>query len=142
MRFTIHTGLKVCPFELHHSRKPRIEVTNIVEDKLFIRMDNIKRFSTTETDPDLCGPKRKRRTDRSHNHGREKSPAARHTSHRRTVKPVRGNFQYPYTFFEKRNQKKSLEGKYKKKLIIAIDGTEHTIRAADKKITPKNNNTD
>ena len=25
MRFTIHTGLKITPFELHHSRKPRTE---------------------------------------------------------------------------------------------------------------------
>ena len=23
MRFTIHTGLKITPFELHHGRKPR-----------------------------------------------------------------------------------------------------------------------
>ena len=30
MRFTIHTGLKITPFELHHGRKPRTELTNIV----------------------------------------------------------------------------------------------------------------
>ena len=30
MRFTIHTGLKVTPFELHQGRKPRTELTNIV----------------------------------------------------------------------------------------------------------------
>ena len=33
MRFTIHTGLKRTPFELHHGRKPRTELTNIVEDE-------------------------------------------------------------------------------------------------------------
>ena len=27
MRFTIHTGLQTTPFELHHSRKPRTEIT-------------------------------------------------------------------------------------------------------------------
>ena len=32
MRFTIHTGLKITPFELHHGRKPRPELTNIVID--------------------------------------------------------------------------------------------------------------
>ena len=32
MRFTIHTGLKITPFELHHGRKPRTELTNIVKD--------------------------------------------------------------------------------------------------------------
>ena len=32
MRLTIHTGLKITPFELHHGRKPRTELTNIVKD--------------------------------------------------------------------------------------------------------------
>ena len=32
MRFTIHTGLKRTPFELHHGRKPRTELPNIVKD--------------------------------------------------------------------------------------------------------------
>ena len=32
MRFTIHTGLKITPFELHHGKKPRTELTNIVKD--------------------------------------------------------------------------------------------------------------
>ena len=32
MRFTIHTGLKLTPFELHHGRKPRTDLTNIVKD--------------------------------------------------------------------------------------------------------------
>ena len=32
MRFTIHTVLKSTPFELHHGRKPRTELTNIIKD--------------------------------------------------------------------------------------------------------------
>ena len=32
MRFTIHTRLKRTPFELHHGRKPKTELTNIVKD--------------------------------------------------------------------------------------------------------------
>ena len=32
MRFTIHSGLKLTPFELHHGRKPRTELTNLVKD--------------------------------------------------------------------------------------------------------------
>ena len=32
MRFTVHTGLKKTPFELHHGRKPRTELTNIIKD--------------------------------------------------------------------------------------------------------------
>ena len=32
MRLTIHTGLKTTSFELHHGRKPRTELTNIIKD--------------------------------------------------------------------------------------------------------------
>ena len=32
MRFTIHTGLKLTQFELHHGRKPRTKITNLVKD--------------------------------------------------------------------------------------------------------------
>ena len=32
MHFTIHTGLEITPVELQHGRKPRTELTNIVED--------------------------------------------------------------------------------------------------------------
>ena len=45
---------------------------------------------------------------------------------------VSGNFQYRYTFLEKRNQKKSLEKKYKEQPIIAVNGTEHTVRTTGK----------
>ena len=32
LRFTIHTGLKKTPFELHHGQKPRTELTNMKKD--------------------------------------------------------------------------------------------------------------
>ena len=32
MRFAIHSGIKVSPYELHHGRKPRTELANIVKD--------------------------------------------------------------------------------------------------------------
>ena len=32
MRFTRYTGLKLTPFELHHGRKLRSEITYLVED--------------------------------------------------------------------------------------------------------------
>ena len=31
MRFTIHTGLKITLFELHHGRKPSTELTNVLK---------------------------------------------------------------------------------------------------------------
>ena len=33
MRFTIHTGLNVTPFELHHGKKTGSELPNIVKDE-------------------------------------------------------------------------------------------------------------
>ena len=32
VRFTVHTGLRKTPVELHHGRKSRTELTSIVED--------------------------------------------------------------------------------------------------------------
>ena len=32
MRFTIHTAMKITPFELHHGRKPRTELTNVIKN--------------------------------------------------------------------------------------------------------------
>ena len=32
MRKTIHTGMKITPFELHHGRKPRTELTNVIKN--------------------------------------------------------------------------------------------------------------
>ena len=32
MRFTIQTGMKITPFELHHGRKPRTELTNVIKN--------------------------------------------------------------------------------------------------------------
>ena len=32
MQFTIHTGLKLTPFELHHGRQPRTELTKLGKD--------------------------------------------------------------------------------------------------------------
>ena len=32
MRFTLRTGLKITPFELHHGRKPQTELTNLVKN--------------------------------------------------------------------------------------------------------------
>ena len=31
MRFTIHTRVKITPFELHHGRKPRTKLTNVIK---------------------------------------------------------------------------------------------------------------
>ena len=134
MRFTIHAGLKVSPFEQHRGRKPRTELTNIIKDNKSYLSDwtplnisvppkqipiYVARNEKEVTDHIIMARKRKTLCCRSH-----KSPK------RRPVKPVSGNFNIDVHFL-KSNQKKSLEGKYKEQPRIAVDDTEHTVRTAD-----------
>ena len=56
MRSTVHTDLKRTPFELHHGRKPRTDLTNIVKSGKTYRIGQ-KYLSTKQTkNPNLCGP--------------------------------------------------------------------------------------
>ena len=96
-----------------------------------MRMENIERFTTTETDTDKCGSKRNKRRDVLDNSSHEeKTPccASHKTPKKRPVKRVSENFQNPFSFSEKRNQKKSLQRKYEEQPKIAVDNTEHTVR--------------
>ena len=62
---------------------------------------------------------------------------------RTPVKPVGESSQYPYKFFARRIQRKSVEGKYEEQPRIAVDGTKHAVRTADNFFSPKINvNTD
>ena len=42
--------------------------------------------------------------------------------------------EYPFKFYEKNTNKRSLEGKFKPKLKTAVTGTEHTVTTEDNKI--------
>ena len=142
MRFTIHTGLKVSPLELHHGRKPKTELTNIIKDKKSYLLDwtTLNVSEPWKQKPIYVARNKKGEvTDHIIMARKRKTPccASRKSPKRRPVKPVSENFQYPCTFSEKRNQKKSLEGKYKEQPRIAIDGTEHTVRSVDKFYTKK-----
>ena len=53
MRFTIHTGLKRTPFELHHGRKPRTELTNIVKDGKTYLSDWSEKFISAPNKPKI-----------------------------------------------------------------------------------------
>ena len=56
IRFTVHTGLKKTLFELHHGRKSKTELTNIIKDgKTFILLVRTSYFSTNKAkDANLC----------------------------------------------------------------------------------------
>ena len=53
MRFTIHTGLKLTPFELHHGRKPRTELTNLVKDGISFLSDWTEPSVSAERKPKI-----------------------------------------------------------------------------------------
>ena len=140
MRFTIHTGLKVSPFELYHGRKLSIELTNIIKDN--------KSYLSDWTTLNVSVPPKQILSYVARNENMEgmdhiimarkrKIPfcASHKSPKRRPVKPVSGNFPYPYTFFEKRNQKISLGEKNEEQPRIAVDGTEHTVRTAYNEIS-------
>ena len=66
MRFTIHTGLKLTLFELHHGRKPRTELTNLVKVGKSFLSDWTELSVSAEKktkDSNLCIEKRRGRRD-------------------------------------------------------------------------------
>ena len=134
----VHTGLKVSLFELNHGRN-RPNKYNQKKQELHIRLGNAEHFSAAETITNIRGPKRKRRSDGSYNYGQEEeNPVLRVTSIAKKKAVQSRQCELPIRIIEKRNQKESLEGKYKEQLRIAADGTKHTVRTADHKIFYRN----
>ena len=110
MRFTIHTGLKLTPFELHHGRKPRTELTNLVKDG--------KSFVSDWTELSVLAEKKpKIPIYVSRN---EEGDVTNYLVMAKTG-------EFPFKFVEKNYNRKSLEGKFQTKIQTAISGTEHTI---------------
>ena len=130
MRFTIHPGLKKTPFQLHHGRKPRTELTNIIKDEKSFLSDwselsvsapnrlNIPIYVGRDADGEIinhmvmAGTKTEKRQLASDSN----SPKKRN--------PIR----YPFNFVEKRQNRKSLEGRLQSKIQTAISGTENTVK--------------
>ena len=130
MRITIHTGLKLTPFELHHGRKPRTELTNIVRDgksylsdwsELSVSASNkpkIPIYVGRDADGDITNHivMARTKTEEKHLADGPKSPKKKNS------------VRYPFHFVEKNYNKKSLEGKFQNKIQTAISGTESTIK--------------
>ena len=130
MRFTVHTGLKKTPFELHHGRKPRTELTNIVKDG--------KTFLSDWSELSISAPIRPKipiyvgqdGEGELTNHiimARNKTEEKRLAEGPKSPKK-KSSVSYPFKFREKNHNKKSLEGKFQKKIQTAISGTENTVK--------------
>ena len=136
MRFTIHTGLKLTPFDLQLGRKPRTEITNIVTDgksylsnwsELSVSATNrpkIPIYVGLDADGDITNHivMARTKTEEKHLTDGPKSPKKKNS------------VRYLFYFVEKNCNKKSLEGKFQNKIQIAVSGTESTIESDTGKI--------
>ena len=130
MRFTIHTGLKIKPFELPHGRKPETELTNVVKDgKTYLSNWSEK----TVSDPDrpkipiYVGRDAK---DEIINHivmAKTKNEEKQMGENIKSPKK-KNSVRYPFSFVEKNYNKKSLKGRFQNKIQTAIGGTESTVK--------------
>ena len=140
MQFTIHTGLKKTPFELHHGRKPRTELTNIIKDG--------KSFLFNWSELSVLAPNRPkipiyvgREADGEiTNHmvmARTKTEERQLASESKSLKK-RSSVRYPFKFLEKRHNRKFLEGRFQSKIQTAVSGTENTVKTGTGKIIHRN----
>ena len=128
MRFSIHTGFKITPFELHLGRMPPTELTNIIKDgktflskwsELTVSANNrpkIPIYVTRNGEGEVSNHLIMARTKTEEKAMTEKSPKKKNSVGK-----------YPFQFFEKKHNKKSLEGRFQRKLQTAVSGTEHTV---------------
>ena len=137
MRFTIHTGLNKTPFELHNGRKPRTKLTNIIKDG--------KSFLSDWSELSISAPNRPKipvyvgrdAHGEITNHivmARTKTEERQLAAETKSPKKKRSSVRYPFKIFEKRHNRKSLEGRFKPKIQTAISGTENTVKTDTGKI--------
>ena len=128
LRFTIQAGMKITPFELHHGCKPRTELTNIIKDGRSF-------FSNWSELPVLANERQKIPVYITRNGDGEVSNHIVMAWTKTEEKALTEKFPkkknsvgiYPFQFFEKNHNKKSLEGRFQEKLQTAVSGTEHTV---------------
>ena len=130
MRFTVHTGLKKTPFELHHGRKPRTELTNIVKDGKTYLSDWSELSVLAPTRPKILIYVGRDADGEITNHivmARTKAEEKQIAEGVKSRKK-KNSVSYPFQFVEKNDNKKSLEGKFQNKIQTAISGTENTVK--------------
>ena len=133
MRFTIHTGLKLTPFELHHGRKPRTELTNLVKDGKSFLSDWTELSVSAEKKPKIPIYVSRNVEGDVTNY---LVMANTETEEKAVDKPKKKKSvsEYPFNFVEKNHNRKSLEGRFQKKIQTAVSGTEHTVTTESGKL--------
>ena len=133
MRITIHTGLKLTPFELHHGRKPRTELTNLVKDDKSFLSDWTELPVSAEKKPKIPIYVSRNEEEYVTNY---LVIAKTKTEEKAVDKPKKKNSvsEYPFEFVEKNHNRKSLEGRLQKKIQTAVSGTDHTVTTESGKL--------
>ena len=136
MRFTIHTGLKRTPFELHHGRKPRTELTNIVKDGKTYLSDWSEISISAPNKPKIPIYVGRDADGEITNHiimAKTKAEEKQAIEGPKSTEK-KSSVRYSFQFVEKNHNKKSPEGRFRKKKQAAIDGTENTVNTDTGKI--------
>ena len=127
MRFTIHTGLILRPFELHHGRKPRTELTNLVKDGKSFLSDRTELSVSAEIKPKIPIYVSRDEEGVVTNYLVMAKTKAEEKAVDEQPKKKTSASEYPFKFVEKNYNRKSLEGTFQKKIQTAVNGTEHTV---------------
>ena len=134
MRFTIHTRLKLTPFELHHGRKSRTELTNLVKDGKSFLSDWTELSVSAERKPKVpIYVSRDEEGDVTNYLVMAKTKAEENAVYKQPKKKNSVS-ENPFKFVEKNYNRKSLERKFQKKVQTAVNGTEHTVTTDSGKI--------
>ena len=138
MRFTIHTGLKTTPVEIHHGREPKTELKNIIKER--------KSFSSDWSELSILAPNKSKisiyvRRDYEWeitNHlviactKIEERQLASETKLPKKKKKLL--VRCSFNLFEKRHNRKSLEGRLQPKIQTALCGTANTVKTDTGKV--------
>ena len=134
MRFTIHTGLKLTPFELHHSRKPRTDLTNLVKDGKSFFSDWTELSVSAEKKPKIpIYVSRNEEGDVRNYLVMAKAKAEEKTGGQTTEKKYSVS-EYPFKFVGKNYNRKLSEGKFQKKIQTAVSRTEQSVTTESGKV--------
>ena len=135
MRLTVHTGLEKTPFELHHGRKLRTELTNIVKDGKTSSDLSVLSISA------IIRPKipiyvgRDAEGEITNHIVMAKNKTEEKNLAEGPMSPKKKNsVSYPFKFMEENHNRKSVEGKFQNKIQTAVSGTKNTVKTDTGKI--------
>ena len=125
MRPTKHTGLRMKQFELHHGRKPRTKLANLIKDGKSLLSNWSTLSVSAENRPKISIYVSRNSEGEVSNHivmalMKTEEKAINEKSPKKKISVS----EYPFKFFETNHNRKSLEGRFQKKLQTAISGFE------------------